>query len=156
MKEGHDGRLHAYLPFHPHYFASLISFYANEREIVCVWSEGWGDLCLFTALLTSAKTLFPRFPLVLTRFFRKQAVCIRVRSCVLVRVPRWHGQPCSTATACQCRYDNHSPDDWKRHPSMSYWRAIPAQGFDARKDSIHWPNQKAVAVKLKRETEKEK
>lgn len=92
------------------------------------------------------------FPLVLILFFffRKQAVCIQMRSCVLACVPRWHRQPCSTATACQHRYDNRSPDDRKRHPSMSCWRAIPAQGFDASKDSIHRPNQKAVSVKQRK------
>ncbi|ROL41849.1 hypothetical protein DPX16_9440 [Anabarilius grahami] len=41
------------------------------------------------------------------------------------------------ATACQHGNDNRSPDDRKRHPSMSRCRVIPALGFAACGDSIH-------------------
>ncbi|KAK2888759.1 hypothetical protein Q8A67_014134 [Cirrhinus molitorella] len=54
-------------------------------------------------------------------------------------------QPRSMATACQRGYDNRSPDDRKRHPSMSRWRVIPALGFAACEDSIHRSNQKSTA-----------
>ncbi len=42
-------------------------------------------------------------------------------------------------------YDKRSPDDRKRHPSMSRWRVIPALGFAACEDSIHRSNQKSTA-----------